>query len=261
MRVFRLSLLFVLLTLLCWLAPRAAGGAIREEVADKYEGRYREWKEEFLSTETGRGQWELYDRSTHFTLTITVSADNRHGGETGKYKWDDSGELVAATIVLGCRIDEGFPNPVYYPVMNSLSLAESSCATGGDVLAAAKIAHEFGHVKQAASADGVLYRLQNQLMPAYNKILLANGRDTRDPRLMELARRMGGTPVEIWEDREYWGEANAMLYLRDRFSREGVRCELFHRIRRSVELYAKNYAGRFAAIAQSGPPPYLCAWQ
>src|SRR5919198_454301 len=233
MRVFRLSLLFVLLTLLCWLAPRAAGGAIREEVADKYEGRYREWKEEFLSTETGRGQWELYDRSTHFTLTITVSADNRHGGETGKYKWDDSGELVAATIVLGCRIDEGFPNPVYYPVMNSLSLAESSCATGGDV---------------------VLYRLQNQLMPAYNKILLANGRDTRDPRLMELARRMGGTPVEIWEDREYWGEANAMLYLRDRFSREGVRCELFHRIRRSVELYAKNYAGRFAAIAQSGPP-------
>lgn len=34
MRVFRLSLLFVLLNLLCWLTPRAAGGTIREEVAD-----------------------------------------------------------------------------------------------------------------------------------------------------------------------------------------------------------------------------------
>src|SRR5919198_1993073 len=109
MRVFRLSLLFVLLTLLCWLAPRAAGGAIREEVADKYEGRYREWKEEFLSTETGRGQWGLYDRSTHFTLTITVSADNRHGGGAGKKKRGDPGGLGARTTGLGRPLEQGFP--------------------------------------------------------------------------------------------------------------------------------------------------------
>jgi hypothetical protein len=53
--------------------------------------------------------------------------------------------------------------------MNSLSLPESSYTISGDVLAAAKIAHEFGHVRQAASAGGALYRLQNQLMPAYKK--------------------------------------------------------------------------------------------
>ena len=47
---------------------------------------------------------------------------------------------------------------------------------------------------------------------------------------------MGGTPREIWEDREYWGEANAMIYLRDRFTEENLRCPLFSRIRRSVDL-------------------------
>ena len=41
---------------------------------------------------------------------------------------------------------------------------------------------------------------------------------------MELASQMGGTPVTIWEDREYWGETNAMLYLRDRITENGMRC-------------------------------------
>src|SRR5205823_2943217 len=154
------------------------------------------------------------------------------------------------TITLGCRIDEGYPNPIYYPVMSSLSPSALSFIVNSSVLAAAKMAHEFGHVKQALSVDGAHYRLQNQLMPVYNQILLTNGRNIRDPRLVELAQQMGGTPVEIWENREYWGEANAMLYLRDRITNESEQRALFTRIKRTVELYAKDYADRFDQITR-----------
>jgi hypothetical protein len=97
-------------------------------------------------------------------------------------------------------------------------------------------------------------------MPEYNQIFLSNGRDARDPRLLELAQRMGATPVEIWEDREYWGETNAMLYLRDRFADDGFRCLLFSRIKRSLDLYAKGYEERFLNIAESLPSDRRCGW-
>jgi hypothetical protein len=70
---------------------------------------------------------------------------------------------------------------------------------------------------------------------------------------------MGATPVEIWEDREYWGETNAMIYLRDRFADDGFRCLLFSRIKRSLNLYAKGYEARFLNIAQS-TPGHRCGW-
>ena len=124
--------------------------------------------------------------------------------------------------------------------MNSLLPAGTTRNIGRETLAATKIAHEFGHVNQTAKVDAVLYKLRIQLTPQYNRIFLSNGRDTSDPRLIELARRMGATPVEIWEDREYWGETNAMLYLRDRFADDGFRCLLFSRIKRSLDLYARG---------------------
>jgi hypothetical protein len=226
-----------------------SGGGIKEVIPDKYKERYQAWKNEFLDAGTGRRQWDAFEQDTHFTLTINVSCDDRNGAGTGKYKWNDAGQLIAATITLGCRIEEGYPNPIYYPVMNSLSPRDPSLAVNKNILAAAKIAHEFGHIKQVLSADGALYRLQNQLMPVYNKILLSNGRNTLDPRLIDLAQQMGGTPVEIWEDREYWGEANAMLYLRDRITKESEQRVLFTRIIRTVEVYAKNYVERFDQIA------------
>ena len=67
-------------------------------------------------------------------------------------------------------------------------------------------------VNRTAQVDGALYQLQTQLIPQYNKIFLSNGRNPNDPRLVELAQKIGGTPVEIWEDREYWGETNAMVF-------------------------------------------------
>ena len=206
----------------------------------------------------GRKQWAGYAHNTRFTLTISISRDNQHGANTGKYRWSDSGELTGATITLGCQIDEGYPDPIYYPVMNSLSWEEASHPTGRNILAATKIAHEFGHVNQAASVDGKLYQLQNQLMPVYKTIFLNNGYDLMDPRLVKLARQMGGTSAEVWEDREYWGEANAMLYLGDRISEKNFRCLLFARIKRTVEEYAESYAERFRQIAQSEPS--TCGW-
>ena len=226
------------------------GGGLLESVPAKYKERYLAWKQDLLSTDIGRMQWEAYVSNPRFTLNIVVSDDDRHGAGTGSYKWDDSGELVAATITLGNRIDEGYPNPIYYPVMYSLSPLSELFTVEGNVLAAAKIAHELGHVKQAASTGGELFRLQNQLMPVYNQTLLSNGRNTRDKRLTELERRMGGTPVQIWENREYWGEVNAMLYLRERFKKEEQQRALFTRVRRTVEQYAPDYVERFEQVTQ-----------
>jgi len=235
-------------------------GGIREEVPAKFLPRYQQWKKEFLATETGRQQWAAYQNNPNFTLTVIVSRENPEGGTTGHYQWNDAGMLVAATITLGSRLDAGVPNPVYFPVMNSLLPSETTRKIDSETLAATKMAHEFGHVNRTATGDSTLYRLQGQLMPQYNQIFLSNGRDASDPRLLELAREMGGTPVEIWEDREYWGETNAMLYLRDRFAEDGFRCQLYSRIKRSLDLYAPSYEERFLSIAQSTPSGRQCNW-
>ena len=242
-------------------APVASSGGIREAIDDKFKARYQQWKTEFLSTDIGRAQWEMYAHHPRLMLTITIAASNPEGAATGKYKWNDSGELIAATIILGSQVDQGYPSSVYYPVMNALEPFESKQLIGGSVLAATKIAHEFGHVMKVASTPESLYHLQSQLVPIYNKIFLSNGYNVQDPRLVKLAQEMGGTPVEIWEDREYWGEANAMLFLRDRVAKEKFHCRLFGKIKQAVEEYAKNYEERFAEIAKAQGALYPCYWR
>jgi YD repeat-containing protein len=237
------------------------GSGIKEDIAAKYAERYQNWKKEFLSTDAGRTQWAYYQNNPHFILTITMSRENSEGATTGKYKWNEAGQLIAATITLGSRLDEGYPNPIYFPVMNSLGPGDSTSRVEGTTLAATKIAHEFGHVNRTSKADPALYQLQSQLIPQYNSIFLTNGRNANDPKLIELAKQIGGTPVEIWEDREYWGEANAMVYIRDRVTEDSLRCLLFTRIRRSVDLYAKSYERRFFDIVQANPNSKMCGWQ
>ncbi|HEV8588697.1 MAG TPA: hypothetical protein VGQ72_07450 [Pyrinomonadaceae bacterium] len=239
--------------------PTTSG--LREVVDVRYKKRYEDWKNEFLSADIGRAQWELYNRHPHLLLTITVADGNKNGAGTGQYKWNENGELVEATIVLGARIDEGYPSKIYYPVMNSLETYEANQLLSRNVLAATKIAHEFGHVMKIAETPESLYKLQVKLVPLYNKIFLSNGHNVDDPRLVELAKQMGGNPVQIWEDREYWGEANAMLYLRDRVAKEGFHCRLFNKIKRTVEEYAKPYEDRFTEIARSQGVTYSCSWK
>ena len=236
------------------------GPGIKEDIPSKYQARYEAWKAEFLSTEIGREQWSNFKSDPNFTLTITISRENAEGATTGAYRWNDQGTLVAATIALGIRLDEGYPNPIYFPVMNSLVPNESLSRIDGNTLAATKLAHEFGHVKRTSQVDSAVYQLQSQLIPQYNKIFLSNGRNAKDPRLVEIETKIGGTPVRIWEDREYWGEANAMVYLRDRFTDERMRCALFSKIRHSVDLYAKNYEPRFLEIVRATPNQKTCGW-
>ena len=234
---------------------------IREVIPDKYQKRYDEWKTEFLSTDIGKAQWEMYAHHPRLMLTITITGSNSQGAGSGKYKWNEAGELVAATITLGNHIDQGFPTSVYYPVMNALEPFESSKLISGNTLAAAKLAHEFGHIMKISSTRQELYTLQVQLVPVYNKIFLSNGHNVNDARLVEIAQKIGGNPVEIWEDREYWGEANAMLFLRDRVEKEKFHCRLFAKIKRAVEEYAKNYEERFAEIAKEQGAIYTCGWR
>ena len=217
-------------------------GGIKEVIADEYKRRYREWKTEFLSTETGRRQWDFYARHQRLTLTITVSQDLRNGARTNQYKWSEPGELISATITLGSQIDKGFPDPIYYPVINGLKMSQP---VSGKILAASKIAHEFGHVSRTASAQVTLHQLRHDLIPVYNSIFMSNGFNARDPRLIALADLMGGTPVALYEDGEYWGEVNAMAYLRERISEGRFKRPLLDRIKQNVSQYAVSCKERY----------------
>lgn len=230
-------------------------GGIKEDIPEKYRDRFEKWKAEFLSTDFGRDQWDKYANNKQFILTITISTKKGKGAGTDKYLWNDDGEFVGATITLGDELNEGYPNPIYYPVMNSLSSGDTSYSISGKILAAAKLSHEIGHVNQTANANRSVLQLQNSLMPVYTSIFLKNGRDTRDKELVDLAKKMGGTPVEIWESREYWSEVNAMLYLKQRISKEDFYCFVFNKIKQNIETYAKDYEQRFDKYSEFSASP------
>ncbi len=220
-------------------------GGIREEVPQKYRARFDKWKIELLSTEFGRQQWDNYANNKSFILTIKVSGSRENGAGTDKFEWDKDGNFVGATITIGSQIDNGYPPPIYYPVLNSLSSDPATYPINGNILAATKISHELGHVNQTAVANLKFLQLQDKLVPAYISIFLKNGLNTRDQKLVELADQMGGTPTEIWESREYWSEVAAMRFLHDRLSKDEAYCRVFDKIKRNVREYAKEYEQRF----------------
>lgn len=220
-------------------------GGIREVVSERFKARFAAWKAELLTTEYGRTQWEKYANNKDFVLTITVAGSKEKGAGTDKFQWDEAGNLVGATITLGGGIESGYPTPIYYPVLNSLAIDTSSYSTSGKLLAATKLSHEIGHVNQAAAANMKFLQLQNRLIPEYNAIMLKNGFRSNDKKLLDLAAEMKGTPVEIWESREYWSEVNAMLFLNERISKEDFYCSVFKKMRYNLESYAKGYESRF----------------
>ena len=226
-------------------------GGIREEIPNKYLERYDRWKTELLSTEFGRKQWEAYANNSGFVLTIKMSGDKGKGAGTDNFQWDNKGNFVGATITLGNQIDDGYPNPIYYPVLNSLSADQSSYLISGRILAATKLSHELGHVAQAATANQAVIEKQSKLIPEYTSIFLKNGHNTRDEKLVELAEEIGGTPIEIWESREYWSEVTAMKYLSERIKDESYYCFVFNKIRNNVTTYAKDYVNRFEPTAMT----------
>jgi hypothetical protein len=218
---------------------------IKEDIPKKYAERFQKWKAEFTSTEFGQRQWDFYAGNKNFLLTVKISDDKKQGAKTDDYLWDDNGNFVGATIILGNKPEKGFPDPVYYPVMNSLA---SGDPVEGDVLAATKLAHEIGHVNQTFKENKESFELRNKLTPVYISIFLKNGHNTNDEKLVELAEQMGGTPMKIWESREYWSEVNAMLFLKEKISKEVFLCNVFGKIKNNVETYAKSYEERFGAM-------------
>jgi len=227
------------------IVPHPTDGGIREMIPDRFKERYDAWKTELLSTEVGKEQWDKYATNKDFILTIVVAGGKEKGAGTDKFLWDDQGNLVGATITLGGDIEAGFPTPIYYPVLNSLASESTSYSIPGKILAATKLSHEVGHVNQAAIANMKFLQLQNKLIPEYNAIMLKNGFRSNDKKLLDLAEQMKGTPVEIWESREYWSEVNAMLFLKARIEKEGFYCFVFKKMRYNVESYAKSYESRF----------------
>lgn len=223
----------------------ATGNNLREVIHDRFQKRYLKWKAEYLSTEAGRELWKRYARNSAFTLTITVSAEKGKNAEVGGYRWDEGGRLIAATIMLGSQIDKGYPNPFTYPVTSSLAPTEFSPHIDGSVLAATKLAHEFGHINYAANSDTELFQVQNKLIPIYNKIFFANGRNIHDPQLVELAEQMKGIPSKIGRDRELWAEASALTYLREKCPEEKTCRPIFKTIQRAIKEYAKEHMERF----------------
>jgi hypothetical protein len=226
-------------------------GGIREDIPKKYLERYERWKTELLLTEFGRRQWEAYANNSGFVLTIKMSGDKGKGAGTDNFEWDKEGNFVGATITLGTQIDDGYPNPIYYPVLNSLSSDQSSYLISGRILAATKLSHELGHVAQAATANRLVIEKQSKLIPEYTSIFLKNGHNTRDEKLVELAEEIGGTPIEIWESREYWSEVTAMKYLSERIKDESYYCFVFNKIRSNVTTYARDYVDRFEPTAMA----------
>jgi hypothetical protein len=220
-------------------------GGIREDVPDRYRERFERWKSELLSTDFGRRQWNEFAENRNFVLTVKVTSGRGKGAGTDDFQWNEKGSLVGATITLGDEIDEGYPTPVYYPVLNSLGTSSSVNSINGRILAATKISHEIGHVSQTAKANMKLVQLQNRLMPVYVSIFLKNGLNTADKRLVDLASQMGGTPVEIWESREYWSEVTAMLFLKERIGKEESFCPVFNKIKRNLITYAPQFEPRF----------------
>lgn len=226
-------------------------GGIREEILEKFRERFEKWKKEFLASDFGREQWNYYATNKNFILKIKVNTEEGQGAGTSDYLWDENGNLVGATIVLGSKIEKGFPDPIYFPVMNSLSIESKTAKISENILAAAKIAHEFGHVNQTAKTERKVFIRQNKLITEYNEILQANNFDMNLPGLAVLREKLGGTPVEIWENREYWGEANAMFYLLNRFEKERFYCSVVSKIENNIKKFAVNYEERFSAVFES----------
>ncbi|HKP67958.1 MAG TPA: hypothetical protein VJV05_01665 [Pyrinomonadaceae bacterium] len=226
---------------------------IREIIPNDARARYDKWKEEILSTEFGRQQWDSYASSKEFLLTIVVSNDRKFGAGTGDFEWDDNGKLIAATITLGKHLDKGYPDPVYYPVMNSLATYNTFYEIDGAILASTKFIHEIGHVNFTAQTDAALFRKQDKLIASYNSIFLKNGYDTNDPRLLALAEELGAKPIEIWENREYQSEASAMRYLMQLIDRESFYCSVMDRMKRNINFYARNYQSKFLQLNSQDP--------
>jgi len=205
-----------------------------EQVSDHYRRRYSQWKAAFLSAQTGQQLWQKYAASPTFHLTIVVSKIQEKGAKVDGYRWEE-GKLVAATIVLGSQLNYGYPGQQYYPVLGSLAFTRYPWEERSDfILAAAKIAHEFGHIDHTANSEAGSYQLRNELLDVYASKFRSNGYDADDPALKELVNQIGGIPDQIHGQREYWAETYSLRFLLDKLG-NWERRQLVRLIKKSLQ--------------------------
>jgi hypothetical protein len=228
---------------IAWLVRRADKSTVKELIPAEYRKRYQKWKNEYLATAVGRTHWEQYALNHSFNLTITIAKQEGHGARVEGFQWDEGGRLIAATIILGNKLDSGYPSSINYPITCSLSPGNLPPEVKGKILAATKLSHEFGHLNQVMSI-GRLYQLQNVLMIEYNRIFDTNGFNIHDPQLTKLVQRMGGTPVSISQDREHWAEMGAIEYLQERLPQLSKRSRLPSPIKQAIDAYYSTYPER-----------------
>ena len=221
----------------------STSATLKELIPAKYQKKYLKWKNDYLLTNVGRTEWDRYTLDPDFTLTVTVSSEKAQGAGVGDFRWDEVGKLIAATIILGDKLDSGYPSSINYPITCSLAPGNLPPEVRGTILAATKMAHEFGHLDRIMTMDGRLYESQNRLMVEYNKIFFENGRDAQDSCLVGLVDQMGGTPVSIAQDRESWGEVGALLFLQERLNKDN-HIKMPSPVRQAIESYLVTYAGR-----------------
>jgi hypothetical protein len=220
-----------------------------ERIPDRYRERYNRWKTMLRSVESGRQLWTKYAENPAFRLTIVVSKSKKQGANVNNYQWENR-KLVGITINLGSQLDYGIPGDVlYYPVLGSLgSVKEDWVNNGSDILAAAKFAHEFGHIEHADQTDGAVFQLQNDLSQIFTDRFLKNGHNAADPVLAELAGRMGGIPTQIKLERENWAETYALRYLMDKLETKKIPV-LLKQVRQSIQSKFGLYS-----------PPLRASW-
>lgn len=226
----------------CVANAEPAGKRVRELIPSKYRKRYLKWRSEYLSTAAGREEWQQFNSDPIFRLTITISEEQGEGAVVQQFHWDSYGRLTAATIVLGNKLDSGYPNPFNYPITCSLAPGNLPPEVRGTILAATKLAHEFGHLNRIMTL-GQLYQRQNDLMTEYNEIFYSNGHNTHDARLVELQRQLEGTPVSVKQDREMWAEVGAILYLQERLGKSSD-LKMPETVKQAIESYHLMYPGR-----------------
>jgi len=115
---------------------------------------YQKWKSAFLATKKGRELWDKYNNDQKFMLVININPKAENGALTHDRKFEN-GKLVGATISLGNDIGDrnaaSLRDENQYPLQRALGKEQVDT----NVLAAALIAHEFGHVEDAANRPGL----------------------------------------------------------------------------------------------------------
>ncbi|QQS34385.1 MAG: hypothetical protein IPM50_07420 [Acidobacteriota bacterium] len=244
----RRKALWVLCAAFIFAVAGTASARIVEDIPGQWQENYQRWKAELFSTEFGRSRWQAFETDDSFTLTVAVSDKYVRGAGTDAFEWDPNGKLIAATITLGYELELGFPEPVYYPVLHSISAISSyRKVIRRGALAGAKFAHELSHVENAKLENAEEFLLQKQLMPVYVSIFLSNGQNAADKKLRELADQMGGTPVELWSAREYASELDTLDYLAERLANDRQRCLVFRRLKRNLNDYSREQSPIFEA--------------